>query len=811
MAAVTIADGHIRLDNEPLFLCGAEIHYYRLPRDTWRDRMTAARDAGVNTVASYMPWYFHEPEEGRVDLHGETLPERDLQGFLELAAELGLNVIARPGPFVNSELRYGGFPEWLFRDHPETISRRADGQPVTGRVAPAEGEPLFRDYVRGWFRQVVPLIARFQSTRDGSVILFQPDNELSAGWTYGLLNSLYDPAMLHERWPAWLQQRYGDIDALNQRYGTALPEIAAVQPLRRFPTTTGERLLCHDWLDFKRWFFADWGATMVAWAQEDGIEVPICFNEPVAGFYGHGDHSGFGAVMQERGIVGTTACHTYSDRIMDLEGLQNTAWGLELVKASGWGAVPLSIELNVNWYIPRLARSNLNWSPLLRGGLGHGLAGGVVYPYAAAISPLQDTIDGPEYYEPSCLDLSGRLTSGGESVERFFRFAHAWRRELAAAPCAAECTIAFSAGQRYQDFLGAGRPGGVAFDAEPALSMQTGGGSHEWLDGVENVTRQAVPAEAGIWHRTRESALLCSRLNFGWNARDLRHPNQPAGTGTLIVPNTGAMEAEAITWILEHLEANGNCIFFPTIPARTLDGRPDTRLVERLGVHLIQQIAPAGGRVLDYGSRSVQTPVGDVGLPDWLWGHEFANGAEALVTYRDSALAAMLSPRVLLAGFNMQYTSHGSLRLWHHLLVQCLGLQPACQVDGVFRHALLRRGPVSFLTLIDVGGDSGPSTIRLADGHAFDICLQPHEARVLLLDADLGGNRLAWTTSELTPLSDSRDAYLLTGAPCTPGQLAFRDPVRLDLGGRIIDSHPVGDLHVVDYEHTIDPLRAAHC
>ncbi|MBU4212289.1 MAG: beta-galactosidase, partial [Verrucomicrobia bacterium] len=91
---------------------GGEVQYFRLPLASWRDRLEKAKAGGLNTVSSYMPWYWHEPQEGLVDFVGKTLPERNLRHYLELAAEIGLYVIARPGPFVNSELRCGGTPEW---------------------------------------------------------------------------------------------------------------------------------------------------------------------------------------------------------------------------------------------------------------------------------------------------------------------------------------------------------------------------------------------------------------------------------------------------------------------------------------------------------------------------------------------------------------------------------------------------------------------------------------------------------------------------------------------------------------------------
>ena len=61
---IEIADRQILIDGEPrMILCG-EIHYFRLRRDEWQDRIDKLQAAGCNAVASYIPWLCHEPGEG---------------------------------------------------------------------------------------------------------------------------------------------------------------------------------------------------------------------------------------------------------------------------------------------------------------------------------------------------------------------------------------------------------------------------------------------------------------------------------------------------------------------------------------------------------------------------------------------------------------------------------------------------------------------------------------------------------------------------------------------------------------------------
>ncbi|MHB9026270.1 MAG: beta-galactosidase [Armatimonadota bacterium] len=822
MGSSSIVGDRLHINGAPLYIRGAEIHYFRLPADSWRDRLAKARAGGMNLVSSYMPWYWHEPAEGAIDLIGRTQPERSLRRFLDLAAELGLYVIARPGPFVNSELRCGGFPEWLFRDHPETLSHRAEGQIAPGRPLPAEGEPLYRQYVRAWYDQVAPLIAEYDIHRGGPVILFQPDNELSANWSYGLLNSLYDPTILTEFWPNWLRDTYGELAVVAERHQRSYGSFAEVKPPRAFPQHPAEKLLCIDWMNFKRWFFADWGATMAQWAIEDGVLAPMVFNEPVAGFYGHGDHSGFGAVLRARGVQGCTACHTYAGNgLFNLETSLGAAMGIEITKSSPWGGPPLAVEVNTDWFIPRLSGTQLNWSPLMRLGLGRGLMGSVIYTYSAGIVSLDETIDGPEYYAASGLDLQGNPTEGFRQLLRFNRFIEGWQDTLVAAQSPVDITLGYAPSQRLLDFLGtqpllqqqvSGQgPGGERFTDEPGLD-RSAGVSHDWVDGYEGVSKQTVPAEAGIWKKAKEACLLFTRMNLAYNLRDLTNPNVQPGQGWIAVPCTGGLDAVAIDYLVAHLDQGGGCLFFPTFPVYTLDGVPDLRIAERLGVKLAGQVRPAGGELIDYGTRLLDLPDGDrVGVDGWIYTYELSDGSETLASYGERPVIAKAPAgrgAAVVAGIDPVYTTLSTLRLWRLVIENAMGLQPAVRMEGTYCHALLRQSPSgSVLTLLNLAGQVGETTVHLRDEQlTFTLELAPHEARCLLLGVQLGEARLIYATSELIPLSPDRRRLELHGAPGTPGELAFAHPVVGLLDGQPVAGEISGEYHVIRYRHGLAPM-----
>lgn len=809
-----IEDKSLLVNEVPFFVCGAELHYFRISANEWEDRLNKAKDCGINTISTYIPWYFHEPQEGVFDFEGTSHPQRNVLRFIDLINEKDFKLIAKPGPFINSELRYGGIPRWLFESFPETLSNRFDGKPCTGRPIPAEGEPVYRDQVYKWYSKIIPILTKYQIDKGGPIILFQPDNELSAAWSYGLGNSLYDPAIFNVYWQQWLKKKYCDIAQLNVCYDSNYTDFQKIQAPRAMPTTRQDRKICLDWMNFKRWFFADWGATLAQWAAEFGIIVPIIFNEPVAGFYEHGDHAGFGTVMKGRGINGTTTCHTYSPKLMDIEGIRDIGIAAELSKSSPWGGPVIAVEVNTDWYMPRMSRSAINWESLLRTGLGHGLKGMSIYSFAAGIVSGDDVIDDSAYFAPSCIDTNGNLTIAFTKVRRFYNFAKAWEKELYEAHASPEVTLAYYPAMRLLDFLGTNDllPTNVslvsqaeAFGAEPTLDRGAVSGA-EWLDGYEGVSKQTVSAQTGQWRRFKEAALLLTRLNISYDMLDLTNPKREAGHGCLLVTCTGNMEKAAINYLLEHLDKGGGCLFFPTIPIFDEYGRSDNRLKERLGVQVKELVRPAGGEILDYGARFIEFDNGDkASTYNWIYLHDFPQEAKTLGAYAGNPAIVKCNKKncaAIISGADLAFTSCKSLELWQKVLCDQIGRPIAVRcIEGYCRAMVLKAGKVKFLIATEVLGIAGCVELSV-EGRTIEIELEAHESRCMLLNVDLGKQNLAYTTSEIIPLNEKRDKFEIYGRVGTQGRLAFDEPVKLRIDRQELDSVKDGDVYVVKYVHS---------
>lgn len=146
------------INGKPFRLFSGAMHYFRVPRAYWGDRFAKMRAAGFNCVETVMYWNLHEPHEGEFCFGGGL----DIAAYCRTAAEYGLYVIIRPGPYTCGEWDFGGFPAWLLKDH--NLRLRCD-------------EPIFMQKVDAYFKRVFQEISPLQDTNGGNIIALQIENE----------------------------------------------------------------------------------------------------------------------------------------------------------------------------------------------------------------------------------------------------------------------------------------------------------------------------------------------------------------------------------------------------------------------------------------------------------------------------------------------------------------------------------------------------------------------------------------------------------------------------------------------------------
>lgn len=160
---ITYDDSSFLVDGNRVNLWSGEFHYFRLPsQDLWRDILEKMRASGFNAVSLYFDWGYHSPKQGEYDFSGV----RDVDKLLEMADDLGIYVIARPGPYINAEVDGGGFPGWL------------SSKPGATRSS----DPEYLAFSDEWQHQINAILTKHQLTDGGgSIIMYQVENEYYNG------------------------------------------------------------------------------------------------------------------------------------------------------------------------------------------------------------------------------------------------------------------------------------------------------------------------------------------------------------------------------------------------------------------------------------------------------------------------------------------------------------------------------------------------------------------------------------------------------------------------------------------------------
>ena len=158
MNKLTYDSNSFYIDGEPIQIVSGAMHYFRIPREYWRDRLLKLKECGFNTVETYTCWNLHEPSEGVFDFSGML----DIDEYLKIATELGLYIILRPGPYICAEWELGGLPAWLLTY--ENMALRCMDEAYLSKV-------------RRYYTELLTRLRHHFSGNGGNIIMLQVENE----------------------------------------------------------------------------------------------------------------------------------------------------------------------------------------------------------------------------------------------------------------------------------------------------------------------------------------------------------------------------------------------------------------------------------------------------------------------------------------------------------------------------------------------------------------------------------------------------------------------------------------------------------
>lgn len=166
------------INGQRLFVFAGEWHYWRIPvPELWIDILEKIKAAGFTAFAMYVNWAYHAPNNHTVDF---STGAHDITPILEMAKDVGLYVLLRPGPYINAEVNAGGFPLWVTTG--DYGSLRNNDSRYT-----AAWEP--------YFTKLSEITSEYQISNEGNVITYQIENEFGDQWTGSpSLRVEYEPA-----------------------------------------------------------------------------------------------------------------------------------------------------------------------------------------------------------------------------------------------------------------------------------------------------------------------------------------------------------------------------------------------------------------------------------------------------------------------------------------------------------------------------------------------------------------------------------------------------------------------------------------
>ncbi|NXL25312.1 GLBL2 protein, partial [Setophaga kirtlandii] len=154
------------LEGMPFRILGGSMHYFRVPREYWEDRMLKMRACGLNTLTTYVPWNLHEKERGKFDFSKNL----DLLSYPQTA--LSGNTPPWRGGGLSNTFPLLLFPSWLLQDPEMKLRTTYKG---------------FTEAVDAYFDRLMRVVVPFQAStilslslgykKGGPIIAVQVENE----------------------------------------------------------------------------------------------------------------------------------------------------------------------------------------------------------------------------------------------------------------------------------------------------------------------------------------------------------------------------------------------------------------------------------------------------------------------------------------------------------------------------------------------------------------------------------------------------------------------------------------------------------
>lgn len=567
------------LDNEPCYLYSGEIHYFRVKSRLWPLHLRKLKEAHCRFVSTYIPWGWHEYEEGRFDFDGRTVPERDLIGFIKLAAKTGLLVTVKPGPYILAEYCHQGLPVWLTKKHPEILTVNPQGKVIDEFVV-TYMHPTFLAYTRKWFDRVLKIVRDHQLALGGPIGMLQVENEIGVNqWLYGMGDH---SAVSIGFFRAFLREKYAEISHLNVALGTNYHSFEEVNGPSGIARTRIDHNLYREWHLFHRNYYCRYLEWVIDEVRRRGITLQLYHNVP-GWVYGRAKDFPLNITMYNEVFKKHKDIVFGVDHIPENLSYRNFHDDLpcnEILKAMRGGRGPVfAAELQAGSREYSVRTYPVELELFYKASLAHGLFGMNFYMFSQGINPKHKGHFGPTFYWETALSAEGKE----EPLYSVIRDLGAWLRFN---------EKMFLKTERFSRIA-------VGFYApyyETEFTHPFGG-------------RQLYDTEeVGLRYDTRQTRdglffdgvlKAAQMLNYDFDIHDLQKvsPGKLSQYKELCVVALEYMDADVQQKLVEYAAGGGILVLMPTVPVYDLTLKKCEILKEALKVKEIDSLKPSAPKI----------------------------------------------------------------------------------------------------------------------------------------------------------------------------------------------------------------------
>jgi len=560
--AFRIKDDSFYLNDEKVFLKSGEIHYFRINRELWDKHLGAAKEAGLTTVSTYIPWAWHEYEENIFDFDGTSTPERDLNGWLKRCQAHGLTCIVKPGPFILAEYRGAGLPDWFMEQHSGEVKMRNS----KGEIVASDGVSLFKqkylERVAKWYDKIMPLISEQQISMGRPIIMMQICNEIGVfSW---LAHQADYCEEVKERFISYLSNKFSSIAEVNSLWSTNYKDFASVQlppDGRNVYASKADRARDYEWHLFWRNYYGDYLRMLTKMARERGVTLPLYHNLP-GWIYGNGYEFPVNITMYEDLFEDKSEIIFGVDHIPEFVSYRNLHDDriINDITLAMQGNKPLfAAEFQSGSREHHVETNPREMELFYKASVANGLVGWNYYMFSQGRNPRHKGYSGETFYWFNPLTPEGERTSAFPLVKRMNKILKTSENLIVNAKRKAEVCVLF-----YPPYYATELERPVGKECELVFSYSAIR-RPAYFDGLLKVL-QVLNVDYDMVDLNKATADTLAKYKQVWAFC------------------TDEMNAREQQTIVDYTKAGGNTVIFPYLPDREMSQKPCTIIRDTLSV-----------------------------------------------------------------------------------------------------------------------------------------------------------------------------------------------------------------------------------